>query len=63
MDDDELDIPKGSLLKEFTLEDLTVHSVDALKVRVTVLEAEMKRTQQEIDNKKTAHTDADSFFN
>ena len=62
MDDDELDTPKGSLLKELTLEDLTVHSVNALKDRIKVLEAEIKRTEQEIDHKKTAHADADSFF-
>tara|TARA_R110002096_G_scaffold416576_3_gene619768 strand:- start:214721 stop:214912 length:192 start_codon:yes stop_codon:yes gene_type:complete len=62
MNDDELDIPKGSHLKELTLEDLTVHSVAALKERIKVLEAEVKRTEQEIDQKKTAHADADSLF-
>lgn len=62
MDDEELDIPKGSLLKDLTIEDLTIHSVDALKERVKVLEIEIKRTVQEIEHKKTAHIDADSFF-
>ncbi len=61
--DDELDIPKGSILKQLTDEDLSVHSVEALKQRLTVLRAELGRTEQEIGNKKTAHSDADSFFN
>jgi len=62
MDDDEIDIPKGSLLKQLIQEDLSVHSVDALRDRIAVLKAELERTEQEIGNKKTAHADADSFF-
>lgn len=62
MDDEELDIPKGSILKQLTDEDLTVHSVEALNDRVTVLKAEILRTESEIQNKKNAYADADSFF-
>jgi uncharacterized small protein (DUF1192 family) len=62
MDDDELDIPRGSLLKQLTDEDLEVHSVEALKNRINVLGAEIKRTEDEIKNKKNAYSDADSFF-
>lgn len=63
MDDDELDIPKGSLLKQLTDEDLEVHSVEALKNRINVLKLEIERTEAEINNKKNAYADADSFFN
>jgi len=63
MDDDELDIPKGSLLKQLTDEDLEVHSVEALKNRINVLKTEIARTEAEINNKKNAYADADSFFN
>ncbi len=62
MDDEELDIPKGSLLKQITDEDLTVHSIEALESRVAVLKSEIERTEEAIKNKKTAHADADSFF-
>lgn len=62
MDDDELDIPKGSLLKQLTDEDLEVHSVEALKNRINVLKTEIERTDAEINNKKNAYADADSFF-
>lgn len=63
MDDDELDIPKGSLLKQLTDEDLEVHSVEALKNRINVLQLEIERTDAEINNKKNAYADADSIFN
>jgi len=63
MDDDELNIPKGSLLKQLTDEDLEVHSVEALKNRINVLKLEIERTDAEIKNKKNAYEDADSFFN
>ena len=63
MDDDELDIPKGSLLKQLTDEDLSVHSIEALENRVSALKSEIERTEEAIKNKKTAHADADSFFN
>ncbi|MDC1090120.1 DUF1192 family protein [Emcibacteraceae bacterium] len=63
MDDDELDIPKGSLLKQLTDEELEVHSVEALKNRINVLKLEIERTDAEINNKKNAYSDADSFFN
>ncbi len=62
MDDEELDIPKGSLLKQLMDEDLSVHSLEALDDRVSVLKVEIKRTEQAIESKKAAHTDADSFF-
>lgn len=63
MDDEELDIPKGSLLKQLTDEDLSVHSIDNLKTRVAILKAEIERTEHEVKNKKSAHSDADSIFN
>lgn len=62
MEDEELDIPKGSLLKQLTDEDLSVHSIEALGDRLTVLKAEITRTEDAIGSKKTAHADADSFF-
>ena len=62
MDDNEIDIPKGSLLKQLVDEDLTVHSIKALDDRIAVLKAEIVRTEAEQGNKKTAHADADSFF-
>ncbi|MCC3860047.1 DUF1192 domain-containing protein [Pseudemcibacter aquimaris] len=62
MNDEELDIPKGSILKQLNEEDLTVHSVEALNDRVAVLKAEILRTESEIQNKKNAYADADSFF-
>jgi uncharacterized small protein (DUF1192 family) len=60
--DDELELPKGSLLKQLTAEDLAVHSVEALHKRMIVLKAELERTDGEIKNKKNAHADADSIF-
>ena len=62
MDDDELDIPKGSLLKQLMQEDLAVHSLEGLGDRIRVLKSEITRTEQEIADKKTAHGDADSLF-
>lgn len=63
MSDDELDIPKGSLLKQLTNEDLTVHSVEALETRIMILNLEVERSALEIKNKKGALTDANSIFN
>ena len=63
MDDDELDIPKGSLLKQLTDEDLSVHSLEALDTRISVLKSEIERTEEAIKGKKSAHAEADSFFN
>ncbi|MDG1437599.1 MAG: DUF1192 family protein [Emcibacteraceae bacterium] len=60
--DDELELPKGSLLKQLNNEDIAVHSIEVLLMRITVLEAEIARTQAEIGNKKSAHSDADSIF-
>ena len=62
MDDDELDMPRGSFLKQLTDEDLEVHSVEALKNRINALGEEIKRTEDEIKNKKNAYSDADNFF-
>lgn len=61
--DDELELPKGSLLKQLTDEDLATHSVEVLTVRISVLKAAIERTEAEIKNKKSAHSDADSLFN
>lgn len=63
MDDDELDIPKGSLLKQLSDEELEVHSVEALTNRIAILKTEISRTEAEIEKKKDAYADADSFFN
>ncbi|MDG1709536.1 MAG: DUF1192 domain-containing protein [Emcibacteraceae bacterium] len=60
--DDELELPKGSLLKQLSGEDLSVHSVEVLHIRISVLNAEIGRTEAEISNKKSAHSDADSIF-
>lgn len=62
MDEEDLALPKGSLLKQLSAEDLSVHSVDALKERISVLKSELERTEQEIGNKKDAHADANSIF-
>lgn len=62
MDDEELEIPKGSLLKLLSTEDLTIHSVEALTERVIHLKNEINRTEQEIKNKKSAHDVANSIF-
>lgn len=62
MSDEELDIPKGSLLKQLMDEDLEVHSVEALNDRITILNSEIERSELEIKNKKGALTDANSIF-
>lgn len=62
MDDEELNIPKESLLKQLMNEDLEIHSVEALADRITVLKAEIKRSEDEISNKKSAQAEADSLF-
>lgn len=63
MDDEDLDIPKRSLLKQLRDEDISVHSIDVLRDRVSILKAEIIRTEEMIRHKKTAHEAADSFFN
>ena len=45
MSDEELDIPKGSLLKQLMDEDLEVHSVEALNDRITILNSEIERSE------------------
>lgn len=62
MDDEELGVLKRSLLKQLREEDLAVHSIDVLRDRVSILKAEIVRTEEMIRHKKTAHEDADSFF-
>ncbi|MBT5074593.1 MAG: DUF1192 family protein [Kordiimonadaceae bacterium] len=62
MDEEDLALPKGSLLKQLSDEDLSVHSVDALNDRIRVLKSEVDRTESEINNKKDAHKDANSIF-
>ncbi|MBL4601344.1 MAG: DUF1192 family protein [Emcibacteraceae bacterium] len=62
MDDEELDIPKGSILMQLMQEDLSVHSREVLKKRVEALKSEIERAKIEMTNKKTAHADADSLF-
>lgn len=62
MDEDEFDLPQASPLKSLLGEDLTVHSVEALQQRMTVLKAEISRTAREIENKKNVKSAADIFF-
>ncbi len=62
MDDDELDIPKESILRQLTKEDLSVHSIDALEDRIAILKSEVVRTEREKAHKKNVHVEADSLF-
>lgn len=62
MDEEELDMAKGSPLKLLTLEDLEIHSVQALKDRATVLKDEVDRTLNAINNKNNAQVKANSIF-
>lgn len=62
MDEEDLALPKGSLLKQLSDEDLSVHSVDALRNRISVLKSELDRSELEINNKKDAHADANNIF-
>lgn len=63
MDEEELEIAKGSPLKLLTLEDLDVHSLNALKDRITVLKDEITRTEEAIKNKNNAQAAANNIFN
>ncbi len=62
MDDEELEIPIGSALKLLMQEDLVIHSVDALKDRIQILEAEIIRARTEVERKKKAQEDANDIF-
>lgn len=60
--DDETDLPKGAPVAQVTAEDLTEHSVEALKIRLAALKAEIKRTEQAIADKGDARLSAEQFF-
>lgn len=60
--DEELEIPKGTALKQLTEEDLDVHSIDALNNRVEILKSEIIRTKETIKNKKSASDAANNIF-
>ncbi len=62
MDEEELDIAKGSPLKTLTLEDLERHSLRSLKDRIIVLNDEIERTKLAISTKNNAQTEANNIF-
>ncbi len=61
-DDEDIELPKGSILDQLSKEELEVHSVEALKERLVVLKAEMKRTETTIEDKGDAKNTAESLF-
>ncbi|MBT6032305.1 MAG: DUF1192 family protein [Kordiimonadaceae bacterium] len=60
--DEELEIAKGSPLKLLTEEDLVVHSVEILKIRIETLNQEVVRTKAAIKDKESASNAANSIF-
>lgn len=60
--DDEDGLGKDSPLSLMVTEDLSVHSVAVLKIRLEVLKTEIKRIDQAIIDKGDARQSAESFF-
>ncbi|MCF8473788.1 MAG: DUF1192 family protein [Emcibacter sp.] len=60
--DDESVFPKDTPLKLMMKEDLALHSVEALEIRLLALENEITRTKKAIAEKRDAKKSAESFF-
>jgi uncharacterized small protein (DUF1192 family) len=54
MTNSDFDLPKNSPMMVMRAEDLSVHSVELLKIRLQVLKAEIDRTDQAIVDKEIA---------
>lgn len=62
MDEDEFDLPQNSPLKSLLGEDISVHSLEVLRQRISALKAEISRCEREMDNKKNVKSAADILF-
>lgn len=62
MFDDDLPLKKGSPLEAVVREDLDPLSLEQLKERITVLEAEIVRAQADIKRKSTHMSAAEALF-
>lgn len=62
MFDDDLPLKKGSPLDHVVREDLDPLSLDQLKARISVLEAEILRAQADIERKSTHMSAAEALF-
>jgi len=62
MDGEELEAPKGSILKLLQTEELEVYSIEALQDRIMVLQSEVKRSELAIDKKMKSKKEANSIF-
>jgi len=60
--DDELVMLKESFAASLMKEDLAVHSIEILNLRLEVLKAEIKRTNKAIVSKGDAKNSAENFF-
>ena len=62
-DDLEPRVQRGEALTALGREDLDLSSVEALRERITALEAEIERSQRAIDAKQAKKSAADALFN
>ncbi len=62
-DDLEPRVQRGEALTVLGREDLDLSSVEALRERITALEAEIARSQRAIDAKQAKKSAADALFN
>lgn len=62
-DDLEPRVQRGEALTVLGREDLDLSSVEALRERITALEAEIERSQRAIDAKQAKKSAADALFN
>ncbi|VAX03594.1 hypothetical protein MNBD_ALPHA03-1526 [hydrothermal vent metagenome] len=60
--DDELERLKDSPIAPLIKEDLAVHSVEMLNLRLRALKSEIRRTDKAIESKGDAKNSAESFF-
>ena len=62
MTNSDFDLPKKSPVMVMRAEDLSVHSVELLKIRLQMLKAEINRTDQENVDKGNAKQSVESYF-
>ena len=64
MIDDMLPRPsgRGAVLAELGKEDLDLHSVEELRERISLLEAEIERARAKLDGKQARMSAADALF-
>ncbi len=61
--EEEIEAPKGSLLAQLAMQDLTLQGLEELEERVVLLEREIARAKAMHESKKGSRSDAEALFN